>query len=123
MVLKNAVIVLIAHGSRMKEANLEVYRIAERLQERLQREVIPCFLELGEPGIPEGMDLALKKSPREIFVLPYFLTEGRHTSEDIPKILAEKARAYPETPIRVLDHVGAHPHIIDLLAGLVLESI
>jgi len=123
MLKKDAIILLVAHGSRRSQANLEVHQLAERLQEQLGREVLACFLELGEPNIPEGIDLALSRSPSHILVLPYFLTEGRHMDEDIPRILQEKARAYPETPIRMLDYVGKHPQLTDLMAKIILEEI
>ena len=119
MVRKDAVILLVAHGSRRPQANLEVHQLAERLQGPLGRKVLACFLELGEPNIPEGIDRALSLNPGEILVLPYFLTEGRHMEEDIPKILQEKARAYPETPIRLLNYVGSHPGMIELLGKIV----
>lgn len=123
MVRKNTVFLLVAHGSRKVQANLEVHQVAEKLQEQLGREVLACFLEQGEPDIPEGVDRALAKSPKEILVLPYFLTQGRHLEEDIPEILSKKARAYPETPIRILNYVGNHPKIVDLLAAIALEGI
>jgi sirohydrochlorin ferrochelatase len=113
-------VVLIAHGSRVAEANEEVQRLAERLKAKLRREVIACFLELIHPNIPEGIDMALLKSPPEILVLPYFLTQGRHVQEDIPKILSEKAKAYPETHIKLLDYLGANPRLLDLLEELIL---
>ena len=123
MVRKDAVILLVAHGSRRAQANLEVHQMAEQLHARLGREVLACFLELGEPDIPEGIDRALALGPSEILVLPYFLTEGRHMDEDIPKILQEKVRAYPETPIRLLNYVGSNPAMVELLAEAVLKEI
>jgi len=123
MFAKNTVILLVAHGSRLQEANLEIHQMAERLQEELSREVLACFLELGEPSIPEGVDRALKLNPKEILALPYFLTQGRHVQNDITKILEDKARAYPETPIRVLDYVGAHGEMVQLLKKVVLEGV
>ncbi|MDL1872919.1 cobalamin biosynthesis protein CbiX [Deltaproteobacteria bacterium PRO3] len=113
---KQAAVVLIAHGSRLEAANEEVRRLAARLAERLGQTVIPAFLELASPSIPEGIDQALSGNPSEIKVLPYFLTQGRHVQEDIPRLLADKARAYPETPIRLLPYLGAEEAIIDCLA-------
>ncbi len=115
---KHAAVVLIAHGSRLEAANEEVRRLAERLSERLGQTVIPAFLELASPGIPEGIDEALRSNPSEIKVLPYFLTQGRHVQEDIPKLLADKARAYPETPIRLLTYLGAEDAVLELLAEI-----
>lgn len=119
---KNSVIVLITHGSRLPDANLEVLQVAEKLQGELDRKVVPCFLEITEPSISKGIDLALQQSPEEILVLPYFLTQGRHVQEDIPKILAEKARAYPETPIRLLDYLGKQTGMVDLLKKTIQEE-
>jgi len=109
---------LVAHGSRLPEANQQVIALAERLTRRLNREVIACFLEIATPDIPQGIDLALAQNPDEIWVLPYFLTQGRHVQEDLPKILNEKARAYPETHIKLLDYLGAQTALEDLVAGL-----
>jgi sirohydrochlorin ferrochelatase len=120
MVRKDAVILLVAHGSRRPQANLEVQQVAERLAAQLGRKVLACFLESAEPNIPEGIDRALSLNPSEILVLPYFLTEGRHMDEDIPKILQEKVRAYPETPIRLLNYVGSYPGMVELLAKAIL---
>ena len=110
-----------AHGSRRSEANQEVHRLADKIQSQLGRSVFACFLEHGEPSIPEGIDLALQNNAKEILALPYFLTEGRHLSEDIPKILHEKARAYPEIPIKVLDYLGSHDQLPDVLTLIILQ--
>lgn len=118
MKTKHATVVLIAHGSRLETANEEVRDLAARLEARLAQPVIPAFLELAAPSIPEGIDLALQGNPTEIKVLPYFLTQGRHVQEDIPKLLADKARAYPETPIRLLPYLGAEESLLEVLSAI-----
>jgi sirohydrochlorin cobaltochelatase len=50
-------------------------------------------------------------------VLPYFLSEGRHSREDIPRMVAEAARAHPALMVTVAPALGPH----DLLARLLLE--
>lgn len=111
-----------AHGSRRSEANQEVQRLAEKIQAQLDRMVLACFLEQAEPSISQGIDLALKNNAKEILALPYFLTEGRHVSEDISKIIQEKARAYPEIPMKVLKYLGAHEQLPDLLTQIILKN-
>lgn len=118
-VKKGTVILLIAHGSLLAEANQEVRSLADQVQEKLGHPVRACFLELSEPSIPEAIDHALKEGASQILALPYFLTQGRHLTEDIPKILQEKARAYPETPIRLLNYLGSHSNLPELLAQLI----
>ncbi len=121
-VKKATIILLVAHGSRLAEANVEVHRLADQLQQRLNHDVRACFLEGGEPNIPDAIDQALQQGAKEILALPYFLTQGRHFREDIPKILGEKARAFPETSIRLLDYVGSHEGMMDLLLQIIKES-
>ena len=118
---KNWALVLIGHGSRLEAANEEVRRLALQLETKLDRPVFPAFLELAAPTLPEAIDLALGKSPREILVLPYFLTQGRHVQEDIPAILAAKAKAYPETPIKLLPYLGFEERLVELLADLIRQ--
>ena len=115
---KHPATVLIAHGSRIEAANEEVRRLAAQIRTKLETPVIAAFLELASPSIPEAIDLALQNNPSEIRVLPYFLTQGRHVEEDIPNLLAEKARAYPETPIRLLPYLGTDPSLVEILAGM-----
>lgn len=112
-------LVLIAHGSRLEAANEEIRALAGRLATRLGYPVIGAFLELATPSIPEAVDLALQSGKGEILVLPYFLTQGRHVQEDIPAILAEKARAHPETPLKLLPYLGSQEEILGLLERLV----
>ena len=115
---KSRALILIAHGSRLEIANEEIRSLSRRLESRLGHPVIGAFLELASPSIPEAVDLALQTQSGEILVLPYFLTQGRHVQEDIPAILAEKARAYPETPLKLLPYLGSQGEILDLLESL-----
>jgi sirohydrochlorin ferrochelatase len=119
---RSRTLVLIAHGSRMEAANEEIRALARRLEEKLGYPVIGAFLELATPSIPEAVDLALRSDALEILLLPYFLTQGRHVQEDIPAILAEKARAYPETPLKLLPYLGSQEEILGLLESLLTRS-
>lgn len=116
---KSRVIVLIAHGSRLEAANEEIRVLAAKLQGNLGLSVIAAFLELAEPSIPAAVDTALREEPSEVLILPYFLTQGRHVQEDIPAILAEKARAFPETPLKLLPYLGSQESVLNLLEDLV----
>ncbi|HKY63773.1 MAG TPA: CbiX/SirB N-terminal domain-containing protein [bacterium] len=121
MLKKSRALVLIAHGSRLEAANEEIRALASRLEARLGYPVIGAFLELAAPSIPEAVDLALATRAAEILILPYFLTQGRHVQADIPAILAEKARAYPETPLKLLPYLGSQEGILSLLEILLEE--
>ncbi len=112
-------LVLIAHGSRLEAANHEVRSLAKRLEEKLGFPVIPAFLELATPNIPEGVDLALKLNVLEVLVFPYFLTQGRHVTEDIPHLLQKKREEHPNITIQLLPYLGTHEELVNLIAEII----
>ncbi len=110
---------LIAHGSRVAAANQEIRALAQGLSERLGQKILPAFLELAEPSIPAAIDLAATSRAGEIFLLPYFLTQGRHVREDIVAIVQTKSQQFPEISIQLLDYLGAHPGMEELLERII----
>ncbi len=114
-------LLLIAHGSRRAASNDEVRALARELQRRADGQfdrVVPAFLELAEPSIPDGVRECVARGATEIRVVPYFLAAGRHVMTDIPHELAEAAQAHPEASIEISPYLGQHPQVADLLLGL-----
>ena len=112
------VMLLIAHGSRRKASNEEVRELARRVEKMPQSpyaRVIPAFLELAEPDIPTGIALCEETGAKDVIVVPYFLSAGRHVAEDIPREVEEAAKAHPNLRIRLAEHIGQHDAMPDLL--------
>jgi sirohydrochlorin ferrochelatase len=114
-------LLLVAHGSRREASNEEVRQLAVQLGvhagDRYQS-VNCAFLELAEPSIPDGIEACIQAGAEEVIVLPYFLSAGRHVSEDIPREVAGKQQEYPEIPIRLAPYLGSTAGITDLLLGV-----
>lgn len=111
-------LLLIAHGSRRKQSNDEVVLLAERLKLNCSEHydiVHAGFLELAETLIPDGITKCVNDGATSIIVLPYFLNSGRHVVEDIPTIVNETKTLYPDIDIKIADHLGASPLMMDLL--------
>ncbi|MCP5468218.1 MAG: CbiX/SirB N-terminal domain-containing protein [Deltaproteobacteria bacterium] len=114
------VILFIAHGSRRQAANQEIIEIAKALAEQSNHKVIACFLEIAQPDIPNALEDAAQKETRVIKILPYFLTEGRHVKEDIPRIISEKlATLNYSGKIEWIDYFGSHDQVKKLLSQLI----
>ena len=111
-------LLLVAHGSRRELSNEEVRRVSQQI-EKLAGEnflSINCaFLELAIPSIPEGIDQCINEGATSVIVFPYFLSAGRHVSEDIPKIIRGKQQEYPSIEIKIVEHVGAVTGMADLI--------
>ncbi len=120
-------LLIVAHGSRRGASNDEVRTLAERVGElaagRFDR-VQAAFLELAEPSIPDGIQACIDAGADEVVVMPYFLSAGRHVSEDIPAEVTRKQQAHPQVRIRLTDYLGAQPGIAELvLAGAVAGEV
>ena len=110
-------VVLVAHGSRAAVANRAHLDLAEQLDGRIGARVIAAFMELAEPSIGDAVRLAADGGAATVVVLPYFLHPGRHQQKDIPELVAEAAETRPGVEVRVVDHFGSDPAVLDLLAA------
>lgn len=120
----DSAIVLVCHGSRRPETKLEFDQTARDLAVLGGfARVRSAYMELAEPSIPEALEDVIGQGARRIFVLPWFLNTGRHLAEDIPAIVDGVRARHPGTDIRILQHVGGHPGLLQLLADIVGEAL
>ncbi len=110
-------LLIVAHGSRRMASNNEVRDVARRfdLQTHDFDKVGVAFLELDEPSIPQGLIQAIEQGAEEIIVLPYFLSAGRHVSEDIPTEVASVAKNNPNISIKIAPYLGASDRMPEIL--------
>jgi sirohydrochlorin ferrochelatase len=115
-------LVIVAHGSRREASNDEVRQLAENIAIKVGdrfMQVESAFLELAEPSIPDGIEKCIQAGADEVIVLPYFLSAGRHVSQDIPAEVEIKRKQYPHTTISIAGYLGADERVVDLMASLV----
>ncbi len=112
-------LLVVAHGSRRTASNDEVRKLCERLQQEQQGEdfgiISAGFLELAEPSIPEGIAQCIQNGADYVVVVPYFLSAGRHVSQDIPAEVEKARTEHPQVIIRLAPYLGSAPGISKLL--------
>jgi sirohydrochlorin ferrochelatase len=120
------VTLLVAHGSR-NPAAAEAHRalcdaVAAASTSTADRpiEVVPAYLEISEPSIPDAIDAAVANGATTVRVLPHFLGPGNHVLVDIPEIVRAARERHPAATIELVEHLGADPALVDLLAARVL---
>jgi sirohydrochlorin ferrochelatase len=118
-------LLLVAHGSRRAASNDEIRALTARIRETdAQFDHVDCaFLELAEPSIPEGIRAAIHTGARQLVVLPYFLSAGRHVSKDIPDEVNSVRPEYPHVEISLAPYLGASAEIARLLVMQASEAI
>ncbi len=111
-------LLIIAHGSRRKESNEEVLRLANRIKENSGpafNEVMCSFLEISSPLVDSAIADLVDAGATEIKVFPYFLSAGTHVVNDIPRMIKEERENYPDVHFEILPHMGALQGISTLI--------
>ncbi|MBL7003085.1 MAG: CbiX/SirB N-terminal domain-containing protein [Gammaproteobacteria bacterium] len=102
-------LIIVAHGSRREQSNLEVQSLAEQislLDDTNFSHISSAFLELAEPSIPDALENNINSGSKTIFVFPYFLSAGRHVSIDVPNEVAKIQLKYPDIDIQIKNYLG-----------------
>ena len=114
-------LLIVAHGSRRKESNDEIFELTEKIKAKLGESFgyVSCaFLEISSPSISEGIDQCVQKNSSEILVLPYFLSTGRHVADDIPGIVNEAKAQNNNVKIMLLPYFGSNPAVEKILVSI-----
>ncbi|MDB4881469.1 MAG: Sirohydrochlorin cobaltochelatase [Gemmatimonadetes bacterium] len=112
-------ILLIDHGSRRDAANEMMNCMANLVQAMAGAEIVVRYahMELAEPSIADGVRACVEAGATELIVFPYMLSPGRHSTGDIPRMVAEAAAAHPEVQVRVTSAFGVHEKLAELILG------
>jgi len=114
-------LIILAHGSRREESNLEIKTLAEQVKALAGTEydlVEYAYLELIEPSLPQAIDNSINNGASNITVLPYFLNSGNHVKRDIPEMIKTAEEKYPTCLFKVSACIG----MIEDMPELILQQ-
>lgn len=116
-------ILLMAHGSRIPEANDAVREIAEMVSNFADYDIVEVsFRENHAPNIQQGIDACVAKGAERILLVPYFLYLGAHVLEDLPRELEEARLRHPGVEMAMGRHLGVHKRLAKLVIDRIEES-
>lgn len=119
---KRALIVL-GHGSRAVGAADNMEKVAAKLKERLDYEIVEICQMSGRGVLfPEVFDRCMEQGAASVLVLPYFLHRGVHILLDVPEMMKEKAEEYPGVRIVLGSNLGFDEALVDIMMKRVGES-
>lgn len=108
-------VLLIGHGSRDEEGRQGLLDFAEAYQALdRSRPVVPCFLELTEPTIQQGVDRCVELGYTDLSALPILLFAARHNKFDVTNELDRARLRHPQVKFHYGRHFGITPGILDL---------
>jgi sirohydrochlorin ferrochelatase len=118
-------LLIIAQGSRSKDSNDEIRRLADRINENLGPAfglATSAFLGISSPHIDSAVADLVDEGATEIRVLPYFLSAGNHVKKEIPDAIREEKEKYPDVHFGILPHFGALQGISTLILNHIYKS-
>lgn len=117
-------ILIMAHGSRIPEANQAVHEIAGMVQKMTGYDIVEVsFREQHAPNIQKGIDACVARGAERILLLPYFLYMGAHVLEDLPAELEEARLRYPKVEMAMGKHLGVHHKLAEIVVDRIAESL
>ncbi len=115
-------LVLVDHGSRFQAANDMLADVTKMVRDLSGMErVYHAHMELAEPTIRQAFEAAVRDGATTVLYHPYFLSPGRHSMSDIPRMVSEAAQEFPGIAYCVTEPLGVHPKIGEVVlerAGL-----
>ena len=121
--MKTAILIM-AHGSRIAEANDAAREVATMVQEMTGFEVVEVsFRELHEPNIQQGIDACVARGARRILLMPYFLFMGAHVQHDLPEEIEMAQKRHSGLIMEMGGHLGAHRKLAEIETERITEAL
>ncbi|MDA1087040.1 MAG: cobalamin biosynthesis protein CbiX [Verrucomicrobia bacterium] len=109
---------LVDHGSLLPEANILLEQTARSVRNHadgIYVAVEPAHMELAEPSVKIAFDRCVAAGARKVIVSLFFLSPGRHSQQDIPRLVSDAASHHPDVTWSMTDPLGSDPAITELL--------
>ncbi|KAK9838199.1 hypothetical protein WJX81_008429 [Elliptochloris bilobata] len=117
-------VVLVDHGSKRVEANKMLEEFAELYRQTTQRQLVEiAHMELAQPSIADAVAKCAAAGAKKVVVAPYFLSRGRHITEDIPALVASAQAEHPSLQCVVADPIGIDPLMVQLIEKRVADTL
>jgi sirohydrochlorin ferrochelatase len=117
-------ILMMAHGSRIAEANDAAREVAAMVKEMTGFEIVEVsFRELHEPNIQLGIEACVAKGAGRILLMPYFLFMGAHVQHDLPEEIETAQKRHPGLVMEMGGHLGAHRKLAEIETERISEAL
>lgn len=116
-------VVLLGHGSRVKGAGKQMEEVAHALKKTGEYDLVDtCYLSRLGPHFPEVFEGIVKQGADKVIVIPYFLHGGMHILLDIPEMMQEVVKKYPQVNVILGKNLGFDSLLVDLVRKRIDES-
>jgi sirohydrochlorin cobaltochelatase len=116
-------LLLVAHGSRCVQSELEMHELAGLVSAALPDVVVePGFLEMSDPPAGAVVDRMVRRGVSTITVLPLVLLGAGHAKSDVPAVILEARSRHPGIEILFGSPLGVSREPVSLLGSAIVAS-
>jgi sirohydrochlorin ferrochelatase len=109
-------ILILAHGSKRQETEKTLESLVRKVKEKSGAELVyPAYLQFSDQNIEKGVDLLVEKGAEKVSIVPMFLFDGVHITQDIPEELGRIRNKYPGVDIRMSKHLGDDDRVAEII--------
>ncbi len=110
-------VLILAHGSRRQETDKILESLTQKVKEKTGEELVyPAYLQFSEQNLEAGIERLISKGADNIKVIPMFIFDGIHVTQDIPAELDEVRAKHPGVNIKMSGHLGDDDRIAEIIA-------
>lgn len=108
-------ILLVGHGSRQLDGNLEIIEFsAQWSKKNPQWHIETCFIEFSDILLEQGLNRAAYNSSR-VIVVPLILNAAGHVKMEIPAAISDARNRHPKVEFVYAKYLGATDGILSVL--------
>ncbi len=109
-------ILILAHGSRRHETDIILRSLTQKVKDKTGEDLIyPSYLQFSQQNLEVGIEYLIEKGANKIKVIPMFLFDGIHVTQDIPQELNMIMTKYPGIEMKMSKHLGDDDRIADII--------
>ncbi|MDP4182341.1 MAG: CbiX/SirB N-terminal domain-containing protein [Bacillota bacterium] len=109
-------VLILAHGSKRQETEVILNSLVRKVKEKTGISlVIPAFLQFSEQNLEMGIAELTRNGAKNIKIVPMFIFDGVHVTEDIPNEINEIKAKFPEVSIKMSSHIGDDDKLADII--------
>lgn len=119
-------VMVVDHGSKREAANERLITLCTAYAESHAKPdwvVAPAHMELASPSIEEAFDALVAQGCDLVVCHPFFLSPGRHATEDVPELLEAAKAKHPGVRAVMTPITGAAPGLLDLVDATVRDAV
>lgn len=117
-------IILVDHGSKRPAANAMLHDVVEMFKRVSGQKVVEAaHMELAAPTIGEAFAACVAQGAGRVLIHPYFLSPGRHSTTDIPRMAQEAAAEFPGVSYHVTQPLGLDDRIAEVMMSRLAHCV